>query len=86
MFLDGTAIAIDDAAALGAAIAASNEARGCYALHTVRTATGIDWDATDPRIASLVADFQSDDHILTLLEAIAVSDVFRTLDVAEETP
>ena len=59
---------------------------GCYALHTVRTATGIDWDATDPRIASLVADFQSDDHILTLLEAIAVSDVFRTLDVAEETP
>ena len=86
VFLDGTAIAIDDAAALGAAIAASNDARGCYALHTVRTATGTDWDATDPRIASLLAGFQSDDHILTLIEDIAVSDVFRTLDVAQETP
>jgi len=83
--LDGVARSIEDASELGVAVAQSDEARGCYALHQVRTATGLDWDRLDPRIESLVDHFQRDDHIPTLIEEIAVSSIFRTIDL-EEAP
>ena len=84
--LDGTIRTIDGAAELGAALAQSDEARSCYALHTVRTATAMDWDRSDPRITPLLDSFQTNDHIPTLFEDIAVSDVFRTFDVTEVAP
>ena len=84
--LDGRSWTVDGGAELGAAIGESGEARGCYALHTVRAATGIDWDPLDPRILPLLDGFRSSDHIPTLIEEIVVSDVFRTLDVVEVSP
>jgi len=84
--LDGTIRTIDGAAELGAALAQSDEARSCYALHTVRTATAMDWDRSDPRITPLLDSFKTNDHIPTLFEDIAVSDVFRTFDVTEVAP
>jgi hypothetical protein len=84
--LDGTIRTVDGAAELGAALAQSDEARSCYALHTVRTATAMDWDRSDPRITPLLDSFKTNDHIPTLFEDIAVSDVFRTFDVTEVTP
>ena len=83
VYLDGSFMWLDGAAELGAAIAQSDEARSCYALHTVRAATGIDWDRYDPRITPLLASFTAHDHIPTLIEEVALSSVFRTLDVAE---
>ncbi len=84
--LDGTVLSIDGAGALGAALASSDQARSCYALHTVRTATAIDWDWTDPRITALLDGFKANDHIPTLIEDIAVSDIFRTFDAMEVDP
>lgn len=84
VLIDGTTESIADAMALGAALADSTDARSCYALHTVRSATGIDWDETDPHITPLIEGFIADDHIPSLIEEVATSTIFRTIELVEE--
>lgn len=81
--VDGVAHQVEDAVELGAVLAKSDEARACYALHQIRVASGLDLHHTDPRIAGLVDGFTADDHIPTLLEEIALSDLFGTVELVE---
>ena len=66
---------------MGSSFGASAELRA--ESFDTRAATGIDWDRYDPRITPLLADFTAQDHIPTFIEEVALSAVFRTLDVVE---
>ena len=64
-------------------LATSERVQDCYSLRWARVATGEQLDPDDERLIDLQASFRADDDIKALLENIAVSALFRNLNVDE---
>jgi len=73
----GETLEFTDGIHLGAQLAESDRALGCYALHWLRYATGVDFAEGDDGVEALQDEFRGNDNIKDLLVAIAKSDVFR---------
>jgi hypothetical protein len=80
----GETFSFSDGVELGQNLASSPLVKDCYTLHWARYATGEDLDPDDERLLGLQEGFREDDSIPRLLEAIAVSDLFRYLHVEAE--
>ena len=75
--LGETTLSFESGTALSRKLATHPVVQDCYALRWTRYATGVHLDPTDPEVEQLLADFREDDRVLTLLESIATSDLFR---------
>ena len=77
MLWGGETLEFSDGVHLGELLSESERALGCYALHWLRYATGVDFEEGDAGVEDVQNAFQSNDQILDLLVTIATSDVFR---------
>jgi len=79
----GETINFSNAMELSNGLATTERVQDCYSLRWARVATGEQLDPDDERLIDLQASFRADDDIKALLENIAVSALFRNLNLDE---
>ena len=73
----GQKLRFEDGVDLAHQLATHDTVRDCYAQRWTNYALGYPVDPTDPDMERLLKGFRKDDRVLTLLEEIATSEMFR---------